>query len=211
MLVELMDGRARSAGELARRAQISPAAASMHLSKLLRGELLAVEKQGRHRYYRLANSRVGGALEALGLIATRPAPRSQPLSPRQAALAHARTCYDHLAGAVAVALCEALVRERIISLSGERDYRVTRHGIAWLSERFDIDVGALERTRRATALRCMDWTERRPHMAGALGAELLVRMTNRRWVAVTSQPRALRITSRGRRAFQRLGIDYPDP
>ncbi len=206
MLVELMDGRARSAGELAKCARITPAAASMHLGKLLHGQLLSVEKQGRHRYYRLASERVGDALEALGLIATGAAPRSKALSTRQATLRHARTCYDHLAGTVAVRLREALERERVVATAGERDYRVTRTGVVWLREHFDVDVDELTRMRRATARKCLDWTERRPHIAGALGASLLVHMRSQKWLVPTSQSRALRITDRGLIELRRLGI-----
>ena len=206
ILLALLGGRALPAGELAREARISPAATSLHLAKLTQGGLLVVRQEGRHRYYRLASGDVAHALEALGVIATgRPSPRA--VSSERAALGAARTCYDHLAGALAVALAQKMERERIVRADGEKAYEVTRVGVAWLSDVMRIDVSALVEARRPLARRCLDWTERRPHVAGALGAAILDRFFAMRWAARIDGSRALRITTRGSDALARLGLD----
>ena len=210
ILLALLDGAALPAGELARVAGLSAAATSLHLAKLTQGGLLAAQRHGRHRYYRLAGGDVAHALEALGVIATAsPAPRAQSLSPERAALRGARTCYDHLAGALAVALVEKMERERVVRVEAESAYEVTPLGIGWLADVMQIDVGALAQGRRVLARRCLDWTERRPHVAGALGAAMLERMLAMRWLARTSGSRVLRITARGHEAFAKLGCSTP--
>ena len=204
ILLALLDGRALPAGELASEARLSAAATSLHLTKLRQGGLLVVHQEGRHRYYRLANGDVANALEALGAIATKQPP-ARALSPERAALRAARTCYDHLAGALAVALAEKMERERVVRAEGDRGYVVTRHGSEWLAQTMRIDASALT-GRRAAAKRCLDWTERRPHVAGALGAAILERLFAMRWAARIGSSRALRITSRGRDGFSHLGL-----
>lgn len=206
ILLALLDGRALPAGELAGEADLSAAATSLHLAKLTQGGLLAVHREGRHRYYRLANEDVAHALEALGVIATaRPAPRA--LSPERAALRAARTCYDHLAGALAVTLAQRLEAERVLATTGERDYAITPKGAAWLADRLAIEAGALAQGRRPLARRCLDWTERRPHVAGALGAAILTRLLEARWAVKRPHSRALRVTERGREGLRGLGVD----
>jgi len=205
ILLSLLDGRALPAGELATEAGLSAAATSLHLAKLVRGGLLVVRPEGRHRYYSLANGDVAHALEALGVIATgRPPLRA--LSPDRAALRAARSCYDHLAGALAVALAAKMERERMVCPEGERAYEVTRHGVEWLATELRIEVAALDTRRRPVARRCLDWTERRPHIAGALGAAILDRMLALRWAARVDDSRALRITARGSEALKRMGV-----
>ncbi len=204
ILLALLDGRALPAGELAREAGLSAAATSLHLAKLRQGGLVVVHKEGRHRYYRLASGDVANALEALGVIATG-RPPARALSPERAALRAARTCYDHLAGALAVALTEKMERERIVRADGERGYVVTPHGAGWLAEAMRIDPSALA-GRRAVAKRCLDWTERRPHLAGALGAAILEQIFAMRWATRIGDSRALRITTRGREGFSGLGL-----
>jgi DNA-binding transcriptional ArsR family regulator len=205
ILLALLDGRALPSGELAREAGLSAAATSLHLGKLTRGGLLVVHTEGRHRYYRLASGDVAHALEALGAIATaRPPARS--LSPERAALRAARTCYDHLAGTIAVALARKLEREGVVRAEGEREYVVTAHGVAWMADVMEIDIGALVAVRRPVARRCLDWTERRPHIAGALGAAILARLVELRWTARVGDSRTLRITARGRKGLSLLGL-----
>lgn len=206
MLTALVDGRARSAGELAMAAHASAPSASLHLAKLVDGGLLSVHRSGRHRYYQLASGDVATALEALGAIATAPPPPVTPaLTARQRALREARTCYDHLAGTIAVVLTDTWVRRGILDI-GDRTFIVTATGRRWFAEHLAIDIDALEAHtgHRLLARQCLDWTERRPHVAGTLGAALLERFRQRRWVAPTDEPRRLRVTTEGRIALERL-------
>jgi DNA-binding transcriptional ArsR family regulator len=196
MLLALLDGRALPAGELARIASLSAAAASLHLGKLLDGGLLVVRQEGRHRYYSLASSDVAHALEALGVIATSPPP-ARPLSPDHLALRAARSCYDHLAGAVAVELAQFFERAKLLAADGDRHYQVTLAGKLWFANTLQIDVDTLLQRRRTIARRCLDWTERRPHVAGALGAALLERFIAMRWMVKASGSRAVTTTPRG--------------
>jgi len=205
ILLALLDGRALPAGELAREARISPAATSSHLAKLTQGGLLVVQQEGRHRYYRLASGDVAHALESLGVIATA-RPPARALSKETAALRGARTCYDHLAGALAVAFAEKMERERLVRAEGDRAYAVTARGVEWLGDVLSIEVPTLGAGRRPIARRCLDWTERRPHLAGALGAAILDRLLVMRWAARIRESRALRITTRGRDALSDLGL-----
>jgi len=205
MLIALLDGRALPAGELAAEASLSASATSLHLAKLTRGGLVTVHQEGRHRYYRLASEDVAHALEALGVIATAPPP-ARSLSPDRSALRGARTCYDHLAGVLAVALTQKMEREKMLRAVGERGYEVTPLGVGWLGDVMRIDVAGLARRRRLVARRCLDWTERRPHVAGALGAAILDRVLAMRWATRVMGSRALRITPRGRAALSGLGL-----
>jgi DNA-binding transcriptional ArsR family regulator len=206
MLVALLDGRALPAGELARLAGVSAQSASRHLSKMADGGLLGVRKTGRHRYYAIASPDVGHAIEALGLIARQPSRSTLALSSEATAVRIARSCYDHLAGRVAIELTDYLEKTSILRTEGAREYKVERDGEAWFLA-LGIDVDALRRSRRAFALQCMDWTERRPHVAGALGAALLSRLISLGWLARRSGTRALRITHQGELQLQaRFGI-----
>src|SRR5262249_17310176 len=155
--------------------------------------LLDVRKTGRHRFYRLANADVVNALEALGVIATA-APPARSISPERAALRAARTCYDHLAGIVAVTLAEGLERRRLLVARDANLYEVTRDGERWFTGTLQIDVAELARGSRPLARRCVDWTERRPHLAGALGASVLGRFLEQRWIARVRGSRAVRLT-----------------
>ncbi|MCE9670974.1 ArsR family transcriptional regulator [Myxococcus stipitatus] len=204
MLSRLLEGPARTAGELAREAGISPQTASGHLSRLLDGGLLRVEVQGRHRYYRLASADVARALEALNvLVPTRPASVDVPQP-----LRFARTCYDHLAGTLGVALAEGLERRGYLE-SVEDGFALTPTGTRFV-EALGVDVQALTRGRRAFARRCLDWSERRAHVGGALGAALTERLFTLRWIARRPEGRGVRLTVEGRRGFDReLGLSWP--
>ena len=203
MLVALMDGRARTAKELAYGAGVTPQTASSHLAKLLAARLLAVERQSRHRYYRLAAPAVGQTVEALMAVSP---PRAQAAAPRRATagpldrLRLARTCYDHLAGRLGVAVTDALVRRRLVQAVG-RDYRVTAAGARALG-RLGVDVERTRRERRAFARQCLDWSERRMHLAGALGAALARRCLDLGWVTRVEDGRALVLTTTGRRGLR---------
>lgn len=207
MLLALLDGRALTAGELARAADVSAQSASGHLAKLVSGGMILVHPQGRHRYYRMAGAEVGAVLETLGVIATTTPPRMILRTPRDQALCFARTCYDHLAGTLAVSLARRLEGDGVIrpAGAGEREYALGPEGAAWLG-RFGIDEARLQRRSRLLARRCMDWTERRPHIGGALGVTLLDSFVDRGWLARKPDTRALRVTDRGRRGFQELGV-----
>ncbi|QWP75433.1 helix-turn-helix transcriptional regulator [Lysobacter sp. K5869] len=200
MLAALMDGRSRTAGELARAANVMPQTASGHLLRLVDAGLLAVEQQGRHRYHRLASTQVSHALEALMAIAP-PAPaRLQRLGPRDAALRHARTCYDHLAGEVAVELAEAWLAAGWIREDGGQ-WHLSEAGMKRL-QRFGI--AAPDPAARRPPLRpCLDWSERRPHIGGQLGASLLDALLANAWVRRQRQSRALSISAEGERGLRR--------
>jgi DNA-binding transcriptional ArsR family regulator len=206
ILISLLDGSSLPAGELARLAGISAQSASAHLSKLVDGGLLLSQNNGRHRYYKVSSPEVVHALEALGAIATLPRPTAAPRSREDVDISHARSCYDHLAGRVAVELTKALQNLKVIRTNGPRDYKLGPKGPAWFAD-LGIDVLALNRSRRTLARRCLDWTERQPHVAGALGAALFSRMLDAGWLARRRGTRALRITHRGARELQaRFGV-----
>jgi hypothetical protein len=203
----LLDGRAYSAGELARSANVSAASASMHLAQLLQGGLVQVSPQGRHRYYRIASPAVAHAVEALGAISTVSPPKPSGASD---SFCQARTCYDHLAGELAVSLAEEFERQRWLVPKRERDYEVTPQGEAFLAG-WKIEVGALRAGRRNFASRCLDWTERRDHLAGALGAAVCDWFFSARWVVRERQGRTVHLTLRGRQELEpllkrRLGV-----
>jgi DNA-binding transcriptional ArsR family regulator len=201
ILVSLLDGNSLTAGELARLAGISAQSASAHLSKLVDGGLLLSQNNGRHRYYKITSPEVVHALEALGAIATLPRPTGAIRSRDDIDISRARSCYDHLAGHIAVEATKALQNFKVIRSSGARDYKLGPRGPAWFAD-LDIDVVAVARSRRTFARRCLDWTERKPHLGGALGAALFCRMLDAGWIARRRGTRALRITHRGTRELQ---------
>jgi DNA-binding transcriptional ArsR family regulator len=206
ILVALTDGRALPAGELARVAGVSAQSASGHLSKLVDGGLLAVQCEGRHRYYRLSSVEVSHAIEALGVISTAPRRPGAPRPAEALALYNVRSCYDHLAGRVAVELTRVMETSRAVRPSGEREYALGTAGKTWFAS-LGVDTQSVLRSRRSFARRCLDWTERRPHLAGALGSALFAQLTALGWVARLPKTRALRITHRGVRELEsRFGI-----
>lgn len=195
MLIALMAGQALTAGELASQAGITAQTASGHLSKLVESHLLAVEKQGRHRYYRLASAQVAQALETLMALSSEQSRRPQAVGPKDQALRTARTCYDHIAGRLGVALADELQRQGHVAL-GEGAVSITRSGYAFFCD-FGLDLADAPRRGRPLCRTCLDWSERRPHLAGKLGADLLDNMLRRGWLARSPQGRALRITPAG--------------
>jgi len=199
MMYALLDGGTLSATELARRASVSASAASMHLRKLVGGGLLAVERSGRHRYHRLASRDVAHALEALGAVAKPPAVVALTQATTLDALRAARTCYDHLAGRLGVRITDSLVERHVIAGTG-REYRLGRSAPRFLA-RLGIEIAEVRRQRRAFARQCSDWTERRAHVAGALGSALLSRFVENGWLEPMKTSRAVRVTVEGRRAF----------
>lgn len=206
ILLTLIDGSSRPAGELAILAGLSAQSASGHLSKLVDGGLLTVQGVGRHRYFKLAGADIAHALEALGAIATVPAKKPIPQSAEKLAMYAARTCYDHLAGRIAVELAKFLVESGAITLSGEKEYGLGKKGAAIFGA-LGVDVAELTQSRRCFARQCIDWTERKPHLAGALGAAVCSRTIALNWFACRPGTRVLRITQRGIHELQdRFGI-----
>ncbi len=205
ILMALSDGRALTATELAFLARITPQTASGHLAKLVDGRLLAVAKQGRHRYFRLASPLVGRMLESINAMAAiEGPPRHRPRSPADDALRHARYCYDHLAGRLGVALADALVERGHVEF-GEDGGVVTPTGTEFLAG-FGLDLAM--RTRRAFCRPCIDWSERRAHIAGAVGAGLASRCFALGWLQRIRDTRALNVTAKGRNGLRdTFGID----
>jgi len=210
MLHALMDGRALTATELARSAGIAPQTASGHLARMTAAGLLVVQSQGRHRYHRLASPAVAGMMESIMQVAAGAEADGEParrivVGPREAALRDARTCYDHLAGRLGVALADAMVGRGYVDLGSDAGL-VTEPGTAFL-HRIGIGVDALagppgRRGRRLMCRPCLDWSERRPHIAGAVGAALCSHCLDRGWVRRIEGSRALAITPKGRRIFR---------
>jgi DNA-binding transcriptional ArsR family regulator len=200
MLTALLDGAVRSAGELAIVAGISAHSASMHLAQLLQGGFVKVSRDGRYRHYCLAGARIAQAVESLGSIST---PQAYRPSGASQALCYARTCYDHLAGNLAVRLTAALERKRFIVAQGEREYELTAGGERFLRG-WGIDVDELRRSRRNFARRCLDWTERREHLAGAVGAAICQKLMEFRWITRGQRSRAVHLSRTGERELTRL-------
>ena len=205
ILRTLIDGTMRPAGELAYTANVSAQSASAHLAKLVDGGLLTQEAQGRHRYFKLANAQVADAIESLASLSVAVRPRTpRSLLPSKSVPVQfltARTCYDHLAGEMAVKVCEAMLKARWLVPEG-RDYRVTRLGEKELAA-LDVDLAAARRSRRVFAHACIDLTQRRPHIGGALGAVLLDLYVARRWILRARRSRVVTITPKGLQAFRR--------
>jgi DNA-binding transcriptional ArsR family regulator len=198
MLAYLLSGEYASAGELARSASVTPATASGHLRQLLDAEFLVCEPRGRHRYYRLANAEVAHALEALAVVAERGSHDKQWAHPQRTHLRQGRCCYDHLAGRLGVMLCDALLRDERLVPAGASGFALTATGQQWLAE-----LGfhtAPPSSNRRYAYRCLDWSERRDHLAGQLAQQLLEHFKQNGWLR-PGQGRALELTATG---LQRL-------
>ena len=201
MCLALAGGEARPAGELAARAGVSAQTASNHLAKLIAGRILRVEQQGRWRYYRLAGAEVGHAVEALAVVAP-PLPDAftgDGMNGAARRLRDARTCYSHLAGRLGVALADALVAGRWLEEDGRR-YRLTPTGTRALR---GLGITARGRTDEPAARRCLDWTERRPHIAGPVGTALATLALDRGWVRRVRGTRAVVVTARGREQLKK--------
>jgi DNA-binding transcriptional ArsR family regulator len=207
MLSSLLDGHARTSTELAVVAEVSPSTASVHLSRLKTENLIKVLVQGKHRYYSLQGAEVASALEALSVLAGNPRARFVPNTPNH--LRAARTCYDHIAGTLGVALHDRIKNLGwLSSRPSEADdaYDLSEKG-AKAFEALGIDVTGTRMLRRRFAFACLDWSERRSHLGGALGAALLNIALKRKWLMQHLDSRALQITNHGKRELQaRLGL-----
>jgi DNA-binding transcriptional ArsR family regulator len=197
MLTALLDGRALTASELAEAGGIALPTASGHLARLVEAKLMAVRRQGRHRYFRLSDADVAETLERLMGLAQRTAAAPVRTGPRDAALREARICYDHLAGAKGVALLDSLRRRGFVE--GDEDLDLTQAGRAFFAD-LGVDLGSLAKGRRALCRACLDWSERRAHLGGALGAAMLDLMIDRKWLS-RGLGRELRFSATGHRAF----------
>jgi DNA-binding transcriptional ArsR family regulator len=206
MLWHLLGGKALTATELAISADVSPQSASMHLNKLLKAGVLAMEKQGRHRYYKFSTPEAAYAVEAIAnLIPPEKDPQKLPTGGRSE-IQYCRTCYDHLAGKVGVLVTGRLVERKVIVPRGLQ-FELTAKGRAWFNS-LEIDAIALQNSRRVFARTCLDWTERKHHLAGALGAAFLDAMLEADWVRRMKNSRAILLTPKGRRKFHDLlGLD----
>lgn len=207
MLYCLMDGCARTSTELSVVAEVSPSTASVHLGRLKAAHLVDVLAQGKHRYYRLAGSQIADVLESL--IVAVGGQRATLLVNTPVRLRAARTCYDHIAGTIGVRL-----HDRFVSLGwlspgtrGENTYELSSAG-AQAFESHGIDLQSARAARRRFACACLDWSERRPHLGGALGAAVLALALGRKWLRTQPDSRALSVTERGRRELRsRFGAD----
>jgi len=215
ILFALADGRALPASRLATEAGVAPSTATVHLAKLVQGGLLVAvpppPHHGRHRFFQLAGPEVAGVLEGIARIAPPTPVRSLREGTRAAAMRTARTCYDHLAGRLGVALTAALL-ERGVLAAGDGSYLLTDSGEVWLAE-FGIDLPALRTHRRPLIRVCVDWTEQRPHLSGALGAALLERLFERGWLQRSPTSRPIHLTEEGRLRLESqfgLTLDEPD-
>ncbi|MHB1510893.1 MAG: ArsR/SmtB family transcription factor [Acidimicrobiales bacterium] len=220
VLMALLDGRALAASTLAAEAGVAASTLSAHLARLVEGGLVSVEASGRHRYFRITRPEVADAVEALASLAPCRPVRSLREGTHAEAIRRARTCYDHLAGRLGVALLDALVANRVLRTETDPDgrpdpvlgagrsrrYVLTRNGRVQLAE---LGVEVEETGRRLLSRYCLDWSEQRPHLAGALGANLLGRFVELGWV-VRGERRVVRVTDAGRVGFAReLGVE-PD-
>lgn len=200
ILWTLMEGKAFTATELAVASNTSPQNISMHLHKLVQADMLKVESQGRHRYYRFSRRDIAYAIEAMVNILP-PAPavdKAIDIAP----IKYCRTCYDHLAGKVAVTITDSLLKQQIITYKGNL-FELTRKGQKWFDAQ-GIDSEVLRNQKRSFARPCLDWSERRHHLAGSLGASLLDMMLAGDWVRRTAHSRVIVITGKGRKKLQEL-------
>ncbi|MFJ8854002.1 ArsR/SmtB family transcription factor [Streptomyces sp. NPDC102437] len=203
----LLDGRAWTAGELARYASVAPSTASEHLGKLVAGGLLAEERQGRHRYLRLADERIAHLVEDL---AAHVVPGSAPARPRtlgaagaDSAMARGRTCYDHLAGRIGIAIADAMTVRGL--LAQDTGFALTGEGLLWFDE---LGIGLETGSRRPLVRSCLDWTERRPHLAGVAGAALCRHALDAGWCVRIGSGRAVKATPAGEQAlYEHLGVE----
>jgi DNA-binding transcriptional ArsR family regulator len=210
MVSSLLDGRALTASELAQAARITPQTASTHLAKLTAAGLLSVVRNGRHRHFRLASPAVAGMIEGIVAVALEKRPRYRPLSRQARALNAARVCYDHLAGRLSVDLIDSFVaREYVVLEDGVAE--ITRAGARFFTG-FGITLPAPSATRHRFCRLCLDWTERRPHLAGGVGAAITERCFDLGWMERMERSHAVIVTPPGRRGLLKVfGIDTSDP
>lgn len=194
MLDALLGTDGLPASELAREANVSLQTASEHLGKLVEGKIVSVEKYGRHRYFRLANPNVAQAIESLTVISPPVRVSSLKDADRVKRIHMARTCYDHLAGKLGVSLTQSLLKKKYL-MEGQNDFLLSEEGERFFRE-FGIDLAVLRKKRRFFARKCLDWSERRYHLAGSLGNAVLERLLSLGWVEKQAE-RTVRVTEKG--------------
>jgi DNA-binding transcriptional ArsR family regulator len=205
MLTALMTGRALTATELAHEGGVTPQTASSHLAKLEAGGLIEQEKQGRHRYYRLSDPDVAGVLEGLEGLAARAGHMRVRTGPKDPALRRARVCYDHLAGDLGVQMLDSMKKQKLIR-QRKQDIELTPEGERFLTSSLQISADSLAHPRRPLCKACLDWSERRHHLAGTLGAAIMTRLTELKWAARDAAPgsRVVNFTRNGEKRFAAL-------
>ncbi len=209
MLTALMTGRALTATELAHQAGVTPQTASSHLSRLEAGGLVEPEKQGRHRYYRLSDPDVAGVLEGLAGLAARAGHMRLRTGPKDPALRRARICYDHLAGDLGVQMLDSMRKQRLLRQQ-KQDIELTAAGARFLERALQISAEALAHPRRPVCKACLDWSERRHHLAGTLGAAIMTRFTELKWAARDAAPGS-RVVHFSRTGEKRFAALFGDP
>jgi DNA-binding transcriptional ArsR family regulator len=203
MLWNMLDGRAYTAGELALVANVSPQSASNHLTKLLDAGFIKVDKQGKHRYYSFARPEVAYAIEAIGNLITHKKEASDKHFVN-GDIQYCRTCYDHLAGKIAVDLTQSLVNKKIL-VPGDDEFTISTDGEHWFRE-MGLDLNDIRKAKRNFAKPCLDWTERKYHLSGALGAAMLKQMHHLHWIRPKANSRIVILTGNGETELSRLGI-----
>ena len=205
MLTALLSGRALTASELSHEAGITPQTASSHLSKLEAGGLIEQEKQGRHRYYRLSDPDVADVLERLAGLAARTGHMRVRTGPKEPALRRARICYDHLAGDLGVQMLDSMKAQKLVRQT-KQDIALTTDGERFLVDSLQISPGMLTHPRRPVCKACLDWSERRHHLAGTLGAAMMARFTELKWAARDETPgsRVVTFSRNGEKRFAAL-------
>jgi DNA-binding transcriptional ArsR family regulator len=205
MLTALLSGRALTASELAQEAGITPQTASSHLAKLEAGGLIEPEKQGRHRYYRLTDPDVAGVLEGLAGLAARAGHMRVRTGPKDPALRRARICYDHLAGDLGVQMLDSMKAQKLVRQK-KQDMELTVEGARFLERNLQISEEMLAHPRRPVCKACLDWSERRHHLAGTLGAALMIRFAELKWAARDATPgsRVVNFSRVGEKRFAAL-------
>ena len=201
ILWTLLDGKAFTATELSIAADTSPQNISMHLNKLVNADLLCVARQGRHKYYQFSRKDIAYAVEALANLIPPDSPKNNNSNENNSPIKYCRTCYDHLAGKVGVMITDSLLLQKII-VDGNNDFEVSARGQKWFSG-LGIHIDDLRQQRRCFARPCLDWSERRPHIAGSLAASLLDKMFLNDWIRKTKNSRAIIITANGQKEINK--------
>ncbi|EHS59338.1 ArsR/SmtB family transcription factor [Paenibacillus sp. Aloe-11] len=202
ILTVLLDGRFHTASELAHMAGIKPQTASFHLSKMTDAQVVTVDKQGRHRYFGIQNPEVARVMESLLSIAPPVQIKSFKQASENEAIRLARTCYDHLAGHLGVQIMDSLINKGMLSEDQDGLY-ITERGETFFAD-FQVNLTQIKQRRRSFSHKCLDWSERRHHLAGALGSALLDRLLTLHWIERLPTTRAIRITTDGKRGFKEV-------